>query len=446
MKRIIRVLIAGVFLSSCGSGRGDFDKSKAKLIKLSVDEIDFYQEQFGRNMKKSSLQMNFEEAKKICNMTPGNQDFLKILVNVFKENGSSLCMELYENQNCIDVYKESFRNQINLTKKILEKRLLNLNIPSELYWNDNERIYEVYYNGDIEVTEMASILMNHNVKFEFWETYKNTQIGNQIFEDVNLVLSKRMFPGYRDSVEKQKNEIDPIEKPKEDTVFEDISEEDWEKIIKEETRPTLSDEEQEFRKMYPLSAYLMLNVDAENMWVEGPVLGYAKITDTGIINEYLSKSYVKSILNRDLAFMWEANSVVSTHDNIPLLSLYLVKKTRSGVPELDGSNVVSASQDFEPGTNNGMVNLHFDKLGSIIWGDMTEKSAKENTGIAMVLDGRVMSAPVASGRIEGGMTQITGGSFIGPLGIFEAKNLADMLNAGTGKTLKLDIYSMSNGN
>ena len=47
----------------------------------------------------------------------------------------------------------------------------------------------------------------------------------------------------------------------------------------------------------------------------------------------------------------------------------------------------------------------------------------------MTLDDKVFTAPVVSARIDGGITQITGGSFSGENGIQEAKSIASILNA-----------------
>lgn len=444
MRIFLVILSLGVF-SSCFTDKQNLNNPGIKLIQLSVNEADFYKDVLGRDLKKSSIKESFEEAEKIYKVRSGNGNFLKILEEVFNEKATSLCTELYKEKECLLDFEEKFIERRNLTLRALEQKILsNDDIqPEHLQWDETSRVFKLYYFSDKSGQYIANKLASKGIEIAFYHTYNNTQIGNQIFEDVNLILSKNMFPGYRDSVEKHKELIESIEKPKDDTVYEDISEEDWQKIMDDEV-PNLSDEKQMFRKMYPLSAYLMLNINSDNMWAEGPILGYAKVTDTAIIDEYLSRNYVKNVLNRDLAFMWEASSTITDRDGVPFLALYLIKKTRSDMPFIDGSSIKSAEQGFEIGTTAAMVTLQFTKTGTALWGNMTEKSANENTAIAMTLNGKVMSAPVANSRITGGFTKITGGDFDGPGGVSHAEDIANMINAGAGKVLKLEVYSIKN--
>ncbi|MGB1041606.1 MAG: SecDF P1 head subdomain-containing protein, partial [Flavobacteriales bacterium] len=86
------------------------------------------------------------------------------------------------------------------------------------------------------------------------------------------------------------------------------------------------------------------------------------------------------------------------------------------------------------------------KTGAIVWGDMTQRSARNQTGIAITIDNKVFSAPIASSRIEGGNTQVTGGAFNGAEGVFEADRVSSLLNNGKSgyRFIVIDVKDIKN--
>lgn len=441
----------------------DLEGGMSVALEVSIPEM--VENLAGRNARKNSFAKPYESAYAAYTAQGNDKDFITLfdekvrelspnekLITIFNlkdEDGSKL--EEASNEEVLAILRDKASDALDKTKIVIENRINGLGVNQPSIQKNSATGRLLIDLPGVKDKERARKLLQSTARLEFWHTYKNTQIGNQIFEDVNKILSDRMFPGYRDSVERAEDTTNTIEDSTkvEEPIENNVAAIDTNKsadsgalafddsIIFNDSlfdgsgaEGTQADDQEKFRKLYPLSAYLMLNVDGENKWVEGPVLGYAKITDTGKVNELLSKEYVKKTLNRDLEFMWEANSSFSTNDGVPLLSLYLIKKTRNGIPELDGEEVIDARQDYEPGTTNAMVTLMFKSAGGAAWADMTEQSAADGTGIAITLDNKVFSAPVASGRIEGGSTQITGGSFVGPEGTKEAKDLANILKAG----------------
>lgn len=282
-----------------------------------------------------------------------------------------------------------------------------------------DSLITLYFEEDFDTNQIRNVILN-DAKIEFWHTFNNTAIGNSIYEITNKLLSENMFPGFRDSIEN----IEVIEIEDMPTIY--LTDEQVDSI------PPITKEVMEqniFNKSNPLSTYLYPNANQMNQWNEGPILGYAKIRDTGIINNYLSKQYIIDSLNiRNLKFLWDAKSTFTTNDGDELLNLYLVKNTRTGKANLDRSDIKYALQDEDPLTNKPIINLQFTPVGSKIWGDMTEKSFRNQSGIAITFNNKVYSAPMASGRIEGGNTQITGGSFHDENGEEEAKRIARAIN------------------
>lgn len=106
---------------------------------------------------------------------------------------------------------------------------------------------------------------------------------------------------------------------------------------------------------------------------------------------------------------------------------YLVKE----VPILDGSMLTDAKVGFDQ-NNRPLINFTLNSEGAEIFGDFTAKSTGKR--LAVVLDGKVYSAPVIRERIGGGSGQISGN-----YSMAEAKDLAIALRSGS---LIVPIYVM----
>ncbi|MEV7804316.1 protein translocase subunit SecD [Microbispora sp. NPDC088329] len=79
---------------------------------------------------------------------------------------------------------------------------------------------------------------------------------------------------------------------------------------------------------------------------------------------------------------------------------------------VQGSEISSAAAGLRQDTGEWVVNLSFKSRGATQWADLTGKafnSQPPRNQLAVVLDGLVISAPVANGRITGGNTEISGG-------------------------------------
>lgn len=97
---------------------------------------------------------------------------------------------------------------------------------------------------------------------------------------------------------------------------------------------------------------------------------------------------------------------------------YLVKS----IPILDGSQVSDAQVAFDQ-SNQPIINFSLNSQGAQIFGDFTGKSVGKR--LAVVLDGKVYSAPVIRERIGGGSGQISGG-----FSVQEAGGVAIALRSG----------------
>lgn len=97
---------------------------------------------------------------------------------------------------------------------------------------------------------------------------------------------------------------------------------------------------------------------------------------------------------------------------------YLVKE----IPILNGSQVVDAQVAFDQ-SNQPIINFTLNSTGARIFGEFTSKNIGKR--LAVVLDGKVYSAPNIRERIGGGSGQISGG-----FTVIEAGNVAIALRSG----------------
>ena len=98
---------------------------------------------------------------------------------------------------------------------------------------------------------------------------------------------------------------------------------------------------------------------------------------------------------------------------------YIIKKRIM----VGGENLVDAQPGFDPQTNEPIVSFRFDRIGAKKFGRATQSNIGKP--FAIVLDGKVVSAPVIREAILGGSGQISGG-FTSE----EANDLAILLRAG----------------
>ncbi len=102
----------------------------------------------------------------------------------------------------------------------------------------------------------------------------------------------------------------------------------------------------------------------------------------------------------------------------PVVGKLLIKKK----PDLLGDTVTRAGAFFD--TRGWGVHLNFNSTGATQFGELTKQVFEERSQMAIVLDGKVISAPgVEKGPIYGGSAEISGGN----MSEKEARNLASAL-------------------
>ncbi len=433
------------------------DLAGGMSVALEISVPDLLKNAAGRSERKNEFAKPFEAAYSAYTSKGNRKEFITLFGEKFNEmypnQKLSNIFEIKDedgnvindpsNGTVLDALRQEASDALDKTKIIVESRINGLGVSQpSIQKNQSTGRLNIDLPG-VKDKQRARDLLQGTARLEFWETYKNTEVGNLILGDVDRAISDRKFPGYRDSVDKAKADSNNTDSTQTDAVDNLTDADSGDSSLDDDPLADLDDlsadieEEADKSKMYPLGSILYPMTDQQGRWTDGAVLGFAKVDDTSKINEYLALDYVRGMLPRDLSFMWEneifRSPAIDNDDPILIeeketIQLYLIKKPIQAKAALDGEQVTDARGGLDNG--EAKVTLFFNAQGKAAWADMTETSAEQRRPIAITLDNRVLSAPIASNKIDGGVTEITGGSFMGENGLDQAKDLANKLNAG----------------
>ena len=161
--------------------------------------------------------------------------------------------------------------------------------------------------------------------------------------------------------------------------------------------------------------------------IQGQGVGYQVFRfaakDTAKVGEYLRMKSIQRLLPKELQYLkwaWERPAKDSE-----LVGLYALKSNRDNAPRISG-DVVSDARDTFDQYGKPAVSMTMNTKGSREWEELTGDAFNNQTGIAIVLDNKVFTAPgVSSGPISGGRSEITG-----TFTVDETKDIANVLRAG----------------
>ena len=241
----------------------------------------------------------------------------------------------------------------------------------------------------------AQDLLSSTAELEFWETYQPTNQELQAF--------------FFQANEKLKSMVDTSAKTEEEEPAKPESELD----------SLLSDVSQDSLDVgagnNPLFEKFQLGQTGSY------AVGIAAVQDTAAIGAMIRKKEIRRLLPANLQFvkfLWERPS-----EDSEVASLFALKSNREGSPRMGGDVVSDARDQF----NNGkpVVSMSMNTRGAKEWEKLTGDSYNNQTGIAIVLDNKVYTAPGARGVISGGQTEISG-----TFTVNETKDIANVLRAG----------------
>ena len=312
------------------------------------------------------------------------------------------------NQQVFPIIKRKIDESIVSAFEVIRERIDKFGVtqPNIQRLGESGRIL-VELPGAKDISRIQKLLQS-TAQLEFWDVY---QIGDLVdyFVQADKIAKQQLTAQdstSKDDTEQQTKVADSTETEDELSELLDSSEDSTDVA------------ENALEKTNPLFAKLQLSQNRQSA-----VLGIAQIADTATINSYLRNEKARNFLKNEkrfLEFKWGKPAKGSE-----VIELYAIKGNRKGKPQLSGSVIVDAKQEYKQ-TGEVVVSMKMNGRGSQIWEEMTKKAYENQTQIAIVLDNTVYSAPgVSSGPISGGNSQISG-----DFTITEAKDLANVLRAG----------------
>tara|TARA_R110002074_G_scaffold59183_2_gene144236 strand:- start:17130 stop:20099 length:2970 start_codon:yes stop_codon:yes gene_type:complete len=240
----------------------------------------------------------------------------------------------------------------------------------------------------------AQDLLSSTAQLEFWETYKQS---NTSFSTFLIQANEKL----KDIVEVERPE--QIKEESElDSLLSDVS----------------ADSLDLATQVNPLYELLIPANPGTNAMFR------ASIKDTATIGSYLRMPEIRRLLPADIQFtkfVWERPA----SEDVEVIDLYALKSNRDGTPRISGDVVSDARADFDQ-FSKPAVSMTMNTKGAKEWEKLTGDAYTNQTGIAIVLDNKVYTAPgVSSGPISGGRSEITGNFTVN-----ETKDISNVLRAG----------------
>ncbi|NJB72593.1 SecD/SecF fusion protein [Saonia flava] len=243
----------------------------------------------------------------------------------------------------------------------------------------------------------AQDLLSSTAQLEFWETYKptNQSIGTFLVsanEYLKSVVETDTTAVVEEEITKPESEIDSL--------LSDVSDD---------------------------ASDLIGQVNPLLGLIQGPgqnnAIASVAIKDTAKLGEYLRMREVRRLIPAEIQFVkfaWERPTADSE-----VVDLYALKSNRDNIPRMSGDVVSDARDDFDQ-LSRPAVSMSMNTRGAKEWEKLTGDAFNNQTGIAIVLDNKVYTAPgVSTGPISGGRSEITG-----TFTVNETKDIANVLRAG----------------
>jgi SecD/SecF fusion protein len=348
------------------------------------------------------------------------------------------------NEEVIDVIREEAAEAIERTYNIISTRIDQFGVTQPNIQLESNRGRIIVELAGVDNPKRVRNLLQATANLELWLTYKVNELGNELNRaneviaeylelqealDTTNAAAEDALAELEEAAAEDAEVTDEI--PADDELADLFGETDTaaeDDLFGELDADTAISEldSEDWMKSFPLFSVLNPNIDENNQYTSSPVIGFAQVRDTAKVNEYLALDDVQEIFSDNLKFMWgnKARKVEYADGTTrSLIDLYAIKTSRNDDEAiLDGSVITDARRDVNEYGEN-YVSMRMNSEGAKTW----EKVTGDNVGnhIAIVVDHRIVSAPVIRSKIAGGNTSIEGG-----FTLEEAGDLASMLRIG----------------
>lgn len=365
--------------------------------------------------------------------------YISLFADAWKKNNTAnvalwRIFDTYENKgkfpnkatddDVIKILQQEADDAINNSEKIIKDRIDRFGVSQPT-------IQKQLLTGRI-IVELPGVddpdrvigIIGTTANMEFWDTYRTDDVTGkilEIFSTIGKITAPDLYSqdpqrATKDSLMRAALQVPNLSEAAQDSIR---------KVYADTTiTPDSLLSEKDLARKYPLRGKFQ-----PIMQSGVALLGQALVGDTAEVNRIFNMPEARQLLPSDLKLAWASKA----EGNV--VGLYGLKAATGTIlkPELDGEHIVDARQTFsEVGAVE--VTMNMDVEGAGIWRKMTARNANDkNRPIAIVLDGRVLSAPSVQSEIPNGSSVIT----FGDPGrdntkvLEEATDLAALLKAGS---------------
>jgi SecD/SecF fusion protein len=385
---LLLFLLSILFFFSCNenSTEENAPKENGFTTKVELSYSDFLYQlnnyQLNRNYENIILlaEKNHLESKKDfwkCLEEELNKDSTGMLLIHQLNHGTIKKTEASSNKQVIEQLREEFNHSMDRSMVVVEARIKKFGGTHIETKKTGANQFEIIAYNIKDKNRFAN-LIQQNARFGFFETMENTTALNEILRMTKLIYERDSIAG---------------------TPF---------------AESYLDGKPNSF-----IPRGFMFNVYQENgqySMPKGAQVGMSKWSDTTFFNQFIRDTIVTSNLPKLVHFLW---GMKEDENGLPL---YTIKSNNLNRPDLGGEEIVDAKVKKENGSVQ--VEINFSSEGAEKFRKMTQKNI--NNAIAIVMDGKVLSAPLVQQEISGGMAVISGN-----FNLQEAEDLASILKAGT---------------
>jgi SecD/SecF fusion protein len=369
-------------------------------VTLEVSPVEIVRGLSG-NSKDAAFNTSLEQATEAAKTT--NEKFVNLFYSSWQQNASGRRLsEIFataanrgrisletSDSDILKIIDTEVENAIDRSFNILRTRV-------DRFGTSQPNIQRIQGTGRIQIelpgvsnAERVRNLLQGVAKLQFWEVTEVNEFLSEL-EDVNRLL------------------VDEARAAKGEPTLDEDEVEDAASDLERQLAESIDDDfSTEISPLFSLT--------------KGQGLIY-EIRDTVTINRILAREDVRSLLPRNVKFLWSVKPQVV--ENMELLELHGIKFNRaSDQAPLEGDVITDARQTLDQ-TSRPAVSMQMNADGARKWRRLTA----DNIGrrIAVVLDDFVYTAPTVQGEIPSGQSEITGN-----FSIEEAKDLANILKSGS---------------
>ena len=319
------------------------------------------------------------------NLENSQTGFVELFANEFNPEGKELSaifgtrilrekVQGKTNQDVMVVINSEVTDAIESSFEILRSRIDRFGVTQPNIQKTNVPGRIIVELPGIKDPDRAKKLLQSSAQLEFWETFK----FSEVFEDIQLANS---YLASRNGFVKDTTDND--------STF-NANENPW---------------------------FAVCGIP-QGFTGEGPVVGYTALKDTSIVNSYINDEGFMSNFNPDVKFVFAFAPGDDTKQTFILLAL---KKKGSNGYVMDGGVITDAQQVIDNGDVKVSMSMNAD--GANIWRATT--GSNKGREVAILLDGYAKSWPTVNDEIPNGRSEISGN-----FSVTEGQDLANVLKSG----------------